>query len=258
MIKKSYAALIASSMLSLALFPLAGCTAEETTTNGTQEPTTSAAEATLEAEPTEDSPAADDSVHELTAKIRKFIKDKAIDKSNSSWRTRLPTPPKLRFKPGVTVKWHLDTTEGDIVITLMPEVAPMHVSSTMYLSELGFYDDLTFHRILPNFMAQGGCPLGSGMGNPGYKFGGEISRDAKHVGPGILSAANTGRPNSDGSQFFLTFVSTPWLDGKHTVYGKVSEGLDIVKKLESFAGTQANGGRPKKKVLINTATVTLE
>ncbi len=117
------------------------------------------------------------------------------------------------------------TNKGPILIKFMPAVAPMHVTSFMYLTELGYYDGLAFHRVIPGFMAQGGCPLGSGTGGPGYKFAGEFDPKVKHTKGGLLSMANAG-PGTDGSQFFLTFVATPWLDGKHTIFGEVVEGMD--------------------------------
>ena len=100
----------------------------------------------------------------------------------------------------------------------------MHVTNFIYLTRLGFYDGLVFHRVIPSFMAQGGCPLGTGTGGPGYQFDGEFEpeREARPAG-GMLSMANAG-PGTDGSQFFLTFVPTPWLDGKHTIFGEVVEG----------------------------------
>ena len=108
----------------------------------------------------------------------------------------------------------------------------------MFLTEKGFYDGTIFHRVIPDFMAQGGDPLGTGTGGPGYQYAGEINPNVKHDRPYLLSMANAGRPNTDGSQFFITFKPTPWLDGKHTIFGEVVEGQDTVKKLEA-AGTPA-------------------
>jgi cyclophilin family peptidyl-prolyl cis-trans isomerase len=110
---------------------------------------------------------------------------------------------------------------------------------------------LAFHRVITGFMAQGGCPLGTGTGGPGYQYGGEFSPSVKHNTPGLLSMANAG-PNTDGSQFFLTFVPTPWLDGKHTVYGKVVEGLDTLSKLEA-AGSES--GRTSEPLRIESVTI---
>lgn len=171
--------------------------------------------------------------------IDEFIGKQKIDKHATSWKTTLSMPPKLEFDPEHDYIWHLDTLFGAVEIRYFPEVAPMHVSSGIYLSRLGFYDDVTFHRIMPQFMAQGGDPLGNGRGGPGYKFAGEF-KNLKHDRPGILSMANAG-PGTDGSQFFITFVPTPFLDGKHTIWGEVIEGMDVVKALEKV-GTNENNG----------------
>ena len=184
--------------------------------------------------------------------IDAFIAEKALDTSAKSWKTNLPKPPKLSFEAGKTYTWKLATTEGEIAIKLMPDVAPMHVSSTMFLTRLGFYDGLAFHRVIQGFMAQGGCPLGTGTGGPGYQYDGECSASVRHDRPGLLSMANTGRPTTDGSQFFLTFVPTPHLDGKHTIFGEVVAGMDVVKKLEASG---SGSGQPKKKLAIDKATI---
>jgi cyclophilin family peptidyl-prolyl cis-trans isomerase len=145
----------------------------------------------------------------------------------------------------------MQTNKGPIKIELMPDVAPMHVTSFIYLSRMGFYDGLKFHRVITGFMAQGGCPLGTGTGGPGYKYAGEFSADVKHDTGGLLSQANAG-PGTDGSQFFLTFVPTAWLDGKHTIYGKVVEGMDTLKKLEA-AGSQS--GKTSEPLSIEKVTI---
>jgi peptidyl-prolyl cis-trans isomerase B (cyclophilin B) len=120
----------------------------------------------------------------------------------------------------------LHTSEGSIEIELFPEEAPKTVANFTKLSGDGFYDGLIFHRVIPDFMIQGGCPQGTGTGGPGYKFEDEANNGLGHQ-RGVLSMANAG-PNTNGSQFFITHVATPWLDGKHTVFGKVIEGLDVV------------------------------
>jgi len=188
------------------------------------------------------------------ATIEQFIESKEIDTSGSNWRTRLPKPPKASFDGSRKYFWNLQTNRGPIKVLLMQDVAPMHVSSTIYLTKLGFYDDLAFHRVITGFMAQGGCPLGTGTGSPGYSFGGEFDRSVRHDRPGLLSMANAG-PNTDGSQFFLTFVATPHLDGKHTIFGEVVEGMDTVKKLEQ-AGSDS--GTPRDKLKIEKATIEVE
>jgi peptidyl-prolyl cis-trans isomerase B (cyclophilin B) len=119
----------------------------------------------------------------------------------------------------------INTTKGTIRLTLSPDKAPLTVLNFVNLSKKGFYDGLTFHRVIPDFMVQGGCPMGSGMGGPGYKFKDEFSPDLKHDKPGILSMANAG-PNTNGSQFFITHVPTGWLDNKHAVFGEVVDATD--------------------------------
>ena len=166
------------------------------------------------------------------AAIDDFIAGQTIDKTDPRWKTRVPKPPKVAFDDR-SYFWDLETTVGPITIKLMPDVAPMHASSTLYLTRLGFYDGTVFHRIIPNFMAQGGDPLGNGRGNAGYRYAGEFDPQVKHDRPGLLSMANAG-PGTDSSQFFITFVPTPHLDGKHTIFGEVVEGMDAVKQLEAW------------------------
>ncbi|WP_448244293.1 peptidylprolyl isomerase [Pseudoxanthomonas mexicana] len=119
-----------------------------------------------------------------------------------------------------------DTSCGPIKIELYPDKAPLTVANFVNLAKRGFYDGLNFHRVIADFMIQGGCPEGSGRGGPGYRFEDETTNGVRHE-RGVLSMANAG-PNTNGSQFFITHVPTPWLDGKHTVFGKVTEGLDVV------------------------------
>ncbi len=115
----------------------------------------------------------------------------------------------------------IKTSKGDINLKLFPNQAPLTVLSFVNLSKRGFYDNLTFHRVISSFMIQGGCPLGTGTGDPGYRFKDEFSPDLKHSKPGMLSMANAG-PNTNGSQFFITHVPTPHLDNRHTIFGEVS------------------------------------
>jgi peptidyl-prolyl cis-trans isomerase B (cyclophilin B) len=126
----------------------------------------------------------------------------------------------------------MKTTKGDIRLNLFPDKAPLTVLNFVNLSKKGFYNGLAFHRVIPNFMIQGGCPIGNGTGGPGYKFKDEFSPDLKHDKPGILSMANSG-PNTNGSQFFITHVPTPWLDNKHTIFGQVIDAKDqgVVKNI---------------------------
>lgn len=119
------------------------------------------------------------------------------------------------------------TSKGNIKVKFYPESAPLTVANFVNLAQRGYYDGLKFHRVIANFMIQGGDPTGTGAGGPGYKFGDEFDALLKHDKPGILSMANAG-PGTNGSQFFITHVPTPWLDGKHTVFGSVTEGQEIV------------------------------
>ncbi len=123
-----------------------------------------------------------------------------------------------------------DTDRGTIRIELFADKTPKTVANFEKLCEQKFYDGLTFHRVIADFMIQGGCPQGTGTGGPGYKFEDEFDPTLKHDGPGILSMANAG-PNTNGSQFFITHVATPHLNGKHSVFGKVIEGQDVVDSI---------------------------
>ena len=119
------------------------------------------------------------------------------------------------------MKATIKTTRGDICLDLFDDKAKFTVANFVNLSRKGFYNNLTFHRVIEDFMIQGGCPIGTGTGDPGYKFKDEFHTDLKHDRPGILSMANSG-PNTNGSQFFITHGATPWLDKKHSIFGKVS------------------------------------
>lgn len=129
---------------------------------------------------------------------------------------------------GQTLQAIIDTSKGEIVVELNPRAAPTTVANFANLAKRGFYDGLTFHRMERNFMVQGGDPLGTGTGGPGYRFQGEII--LHHNQPGIISMANSG-PGTDGSQFFLTHLATPHLNGKHSVFGKVVRGMPVVNQL---------------------------
>ena len=125
----------------------------------------------------------------------------------------------------------MTTSRGEIKVDLHEDKAPVTVANFANLVRRGYYDGLTFHRVLPDFMIQGGCPQGDGAGGPGYRFEDECSPDLRHDGPGVLSMANAG-PGTNGSQFFITHVETPWLDGKHTVFGRVTSGREIVDAIQ--------------------------
>ena len=124
----------------------------------------------------------------------------------------------------------MHTNMGDIAIRLFPEKTPKTVENFTTHAKNGYYDGLIFHRVINDFMIQGGDPTGTGMGGPGYRFEDECRPDLKHDGPGVLSMANAG-PGTNGSQFFITHVPTDWLNGKHTVFGKVTEGQDVVDSI---------------------------
>lgn len=183
----------------------------------------------------------DKAMQQLDAQIAKA----KPDKSKAGWRTTLSMPDTLAFDPALTYYARMVTNKGTILIKFMPQTAPVHVTSFAYLAKLGYYDGLIFHRVIPGFMAQGGCPLGTGTGGPGYQFAGEHSPSVKHSKGGLLSMANAG-PGTDGSQFFLTFVPTPWLDGKHTIFGEIVEGMDVMKKLEAVGSQTGQTSEPVK------------
>jgi len=162
-----------------------------------------------------------------------------VDKSSASWRTTLPRPAVAMFTAGRSYLWVLSTSKGELRLKLEPQVAPMHVTSTIYLTLLGFYDTLTFHRIVKGWVAQGGDPTGSGSGTPGYQYALETSPTFKHDARGVLSMANAG-PNTDGSQFFITFGAAPALDGKFSAFGRLIGGLDTLAAIEQ-TGTVGEG-----------------
>jgi len=186
--------------------------------------------------------------------IDAFIESENIDKSNPSWRLRVNRPPQLEFDPATSYYWLLETNHGQIKLQLFTDVAPMHVSSTIYLTRIGFYDGLGFHRVIPGFMAQGGDPIGNGTGGPGYKYDGEFKQGVTHDGPGKLSMANAG-PGTDGSQFFITFSETSYLDGKHTLFGEVVEGSATLREIEARG---SRSGTPQEPLEIRRATIVVE
>lgn len=130
-----------------------------------------------------------------------------------------------------SIKVTIETTKGTIEADIYADQVPKTTANFVNLASRGYYDGISFHRVIPDFMIQTGDPRGDGTGGPGYKFGDEIVSSLKHKQPGVLSMANSG-PGTNGSQFFVTHVATPWLDGKHTVFGHVTSGMDVVNKIE--------------------------
>lgn len=197
-----------------------------------------------------------------------FIAAKKINKDWRDWRIRLPKPPQFTFPADKKVYWTLETTKGRVVAQLWPDVAPIHVSSFVYLTRLGFYDGLLIHRVVKGFMAQGGCPYSlieparTGKGWPGYQLPLEY-KGLRHDRAGLLSTANSGGSNSDGCQFFITFKATPGLDPDqtgqaYTVFGEVVEGMDTVRAMEAVGATprfRGDSEAPSERITIDKATV---
>jgi len=187
--------------------------------------------------------------------IDAFSAEHPVNKRDPYWKRSVPRPPPtVSFDPNKTYYWFITTSEGVIKIELKPKWAPRHVTSTIYLTRLGFYNGLGFHRIIPKFMAQGGDPAGDGSGDPGFRYAGEFHKKAKHDERGVVSMANAG-PRTDGSQFFILFSEQPSLDGKHTVFGQVVEGKGTLRNMETL-GTQ--DGKPRKAVVIQRAEIWVE
>jgi cyclophilin family peptidyl-prolyl cis-trans isomerase len=149
----------------------------------------------------------------------------------SSKQKQWSQQPKMEIDPKKTYSATLETDKGDIKLALFADKVPQTVNNFVFLARQGFYDGTIFHRVIANFMAQGGDPTGTGRGGPGYKFKDEFHPQLRHDKPGVLSMANAG-PNTNGSQFFITHVPTPWLDGKHSVFGQVTEGMDVLMSIQ--------------------------
>ena len=177
-----------------------------------------------------------------------------IDKTDPAWKLKIEQPELMQFESGKNYYWDMETNKGPMSFKLFQDTAPMHVTSTIYLTNLGFYDNIIFHRIIPGFMAQGGDPTGTGRSGPAYKYDGEFDGGRHHDKPGLLSMANAG-PGTDGSQFFITFTPTPHLDGKHTLFGELISGMDTLKALESSG---SRSGRTSEKLEIIKATIRVE
>ena len=141
------------------------------------------------------------------------------------------TPPEMEIDPSKNYGATIETNRGNIEIELYPQYAPNTVNNFVFLAEEGFYDGVTFHRVIGNFMVQGGDPTGTGSGGPGYRFEDEFDSNPLKHETGALSMANAG-PNTNGSQFFITHAPQPHLDGRHTVFGKVTSGQDVVDAIQ--------------------------
>jgi cyclophilin family peptidyl-prolyl cis-trans isomerase len=140
------------------------------------------------------------------------------------------TPPAMQIDPTKSYKAHMETDKGTMVIELFADKTPKTVNNFVFLAREGYYDEVIFHRVIADFMVQGGDPTGTGRGGPGYKFEDEFVPSLKHDKQGVLSMANAG-PATNGSQFFITHGPTPHLNGKHTVFGQVVEGLDVLMSI---------------------------
>ncbi len=140
------------------------------------------------------------------------------------------TPPTMVIDPKKKYKARVETDKGTMVFELYADKAPKTVNNFVFLSREGFYEGIIFHRVIADFMVQGGDPTGKGSGGPGYKFGDEFHPSLKHDKAGRLSMANAG-PGTNGSQFFITHVPTPWLDNKHTIFGQLTEGMDVLMSI---------------------------
>jgi len=145
-----------------------------------------------------------------------------------------------------------DTNKGNFKIELYGDKAPITTGNFIKLVDEGFYNGLIFHRVIPNFMVQSGCPHGTGRGGPGYTIRDEFHPDLKHDSKGILSMANAG-PNTGGSQFFITVAPTPWLDGKHSIFGKVIEGIEVVDSISKVEKDRKD--KPLQNVVINSIKI---
>ncbi len=148
------------------------------------------------------------------------------------------SPPAMGIDPQKNYTATIQTDDGDIVLQLFADKTPNTVNNFVFLAREGFYDGVIFHRIIESFMVQGGDPTGTGRGGPGYSFADEFHPELRHDGPGVLSMANAG-PNTNGSQFFITHVATPHLDGKHSVFGRVMGGLDVLMAIPARDPAQA-------------------
>ena len=165
---------------------------------------------------------------------------------NKQWAS----PPELVIDPEKSYVAILHTEKGDLTLELYAGKTPQTVNNFVFLAREGFYDDTTFHRVIPDFMVQGGDPTGSGRGGPGYRFADEFDPNLRHDKPGVLSMANAG-PGTNGSQFFITHVPTPWLDNKHSVFGQLTDGMEVLLSIPERDPQRAR----KPGIKINSVTI---
>jgi cyclophilin family peptidyl-prolyl cis-trans isomerase len=163
-----------------------------------------------------------------------------------------PSPPQMTIDANKKYSATFNTSRGEIVCELFAKEAPKTVNNFVFLARDKFYDGTKFHRVLANFMIQGGDPEGTGRGGPGYKFDDEFHPTLKHSKPGLLSMANAG-PNTNGSQFFVTVAATPWLDNRHSIFGEVTEGFEVAKKISEVPRNAQD--RPHKEVRLNSVKI---
>lgn len=202
---------------------------------------------------------------DVLAQADAFIASKKVETKQDGWRLRVPQPPVFTFATsGKQPVWVLETSKGRLVFRLRSDLAPGHVSNLIYLTRLGFYDGLSFHRVIKGFMAQGGCPRGTGSSALPYGLKLEVGPATRYDRRGLLAAARTSDPNSAGSQFFITFGPTPGLNPSsgpggegYTLYGEAIEGQDTTLKALEAAGAASDPGRPSEALTITKATVEL-
>ena len=177
----------------------------------------------------EDAPSETPSKENLSQPVARATAEPTVEKGTTSMRKQYDGPPAMTIDPTKSYTATIEMEKGgEIVIELLVSEAPQTVNNFVFLARDGYYDGVTFHRVLEDFMAQSGDPTGLGTGGPGYTIPDEFSPNARHDSAGILSMANVGRPNTGGGQWFITLAPTPWLDDAHAVFGKVTAGMDVV------------------------------
>lgn len=177
--------------------------------------------------------------------------EKNTQQKGGETHMKFNTAPKMEIDTAKKYTAVIKTNKGDMTIDLFAKESPITVNNFVFLAKKGFYDGVIFHRVIKDFMIQGGDPTGTGMGDPGYKFEDEMN-DFVFDSAGILAMANSG-PNTNGSQFFITHAATPWLTGKHTIFGKISKGTDVLNAIATT--TVGAQDRPVEKISIHTIEI---